>query len=97
MVMVTDTAKQHLKEILQGHNNGRNLGIRLTLKETDANESSFNLEFSKEGFEDRVVKHDGYKVLLVGPEIVQLVAGATLDSQDTPDGVKLKLTRGKQK
>jgi Fe-S cluster assembly iron-binding protein IscA len=89
--MVTDAAKQHLKEILQSQTKYSNLGIRLMLKGTDTTKTKFGLELSSEGLEDEVVEHEGYIVLLIGPEIAEMVTGTTLDIEDTPDGIKLIL------
>ena len=96
VLTVTDNTKQHLKELLLACTNDPDLGVRLILKGPDATKTMFGLELSREGFEDKVVEHEGFKVLLVGPEVAQLVAGATLDTEDTPDGTKLVISREKR-
>ena len=44
---------------------------------------------------DQVVEHKGVKVLLVASELAPAVDGITLDVQDTAEGQKLVVSKGK--
>jgi len=90
MLTVTDSAKQYLKELLLANSNDPDVGIRLTVGTVPG---QTGLVLDREGFGDDVVEHEGSKVLLVGPEVAELVAGATLDTEDTLDGTKLIISR----
>jgi Fe-S cluster assembly iron-binding protein IscA len=89
MLTVTENAKQRLKELLLANTNDADFGVRLVL--TAAGQTGLVLD--REGFADDVVEYEGAKVLLMGPEVAQLVAGATLDTEDTPEGTKLVISR----
>ena len=85
MITVTKKAKQCLKEVLLDHTDDPEIGVRLTVGSNE----NIGLVLSKESPGDHVVEHDGSKVLLVGRELATLFAGATLDTKDTPEGIKL--------
>lgn len=91
MVTVTEDAKQYLKELLLDHSDNPDVGVRLVL--TGEAPVRTGLVIDREGVGDYVVEHEGAKVLLVGPEVGELVTGATLDTEDTPDGIKLVISR----
>ena len=90
MLTVTDSAKQHLKELLLDHTDDPDVGVRLA---PGMEPGRVAIVLDREGFGDDVVEHEGSKVLLVGPEVAQLIAGATLDTEDTHDGTKLVISR----
>lgn len=91
MLIVTESAKQYLKELLLDHSDNPDVGVRLVLRGEAPVRTG--LVIDREGVGDYVVEHEGSKVLLVGPEVGELVAGATLDTEDTPDGIKLVISR----
>jgi len=87
MLTVTDSAKQHLKELLLARSNDPEFGVRLARKAPGQTE----LVLDREAPGDQVIEHEGLKVLLVEPELARLLEKATLDVRDTPDGPKLEL------
>ena len=89
MLTVTESAKQHLRKLLLASTNDPDTGVRLTVK----GPGKTGLVLDREGLDDHVVEHEGSKVLLVAPEVAQLVAGATLDTEDTPEGTKLVMSK----
>ena len=91
MLTVTEDAKQYLKQLLLDYTDDPDFGVRLVLR-TDLPRRT-GLVIDREGVSDYVVEHEGAKVLLVGDEVAELVAGATLDTEDTPDGIKLVISR----
>jgi Fe-S cluster assembly iron-binding protein IscA len=90
LLTVTEGAKQRLKELLLASTNDPDFGVRLVLKAS----GQTGLVLDREELGDDVVEHDGSKVLLVGPEVDQLVVGATLDTEDTPEGTKFVISKG---
>jgi Fe-S cluster assembly iron-binding protein IscA len=89
MLTVTEGAKQHLKKVLAAGTDDPDLGIRLTV---DAS-GEYGVALDREAPGDHVVEHEGSKVLLVGQEVAQLVAGATMDTKDTPNGINLFISK----
>ena len=89
MLTVTESAKQRLKELLLASTNDPDFGFRLVLKAP----GELGLQLDREGVGDDVVEHEGSKVLLVGPEVLMVVAEAILDTEDTPEGTKLVISR----
>lgn len=87
MLTVTKGAKQQLKKALLASNDDPDVGIRLTI---DAS-GKFGVTLDREAPGDHVVEHEGSKVLLVGHEVADRLAELTLDTQDTPEGARLRL------
>ncbi len=86
MITVTDSAKEHLKNILLAHSDDLDFSLRLVAK--PAGRLGFVLE--SEAKEDgQVIEHEGAKVLVVSSELMSVVEGMTLDIQDTAEGPKL--------
>jgi len=92
MLRVTEGAKDKLMETLLANTDDREAGLRLTMKPP----GQLGLVLDRELPDDSVVEHEGLKLLLVEPELVELLEGVTLDVQDTPDGPKLALVQGQQ-
>lgn len=93
MLTVTESAKQHLKELLlAARSDDPEISLRLELKPS----GQFGMVLDREAEGDQVVEHEGAKVLLVASELAPVVEGVTLDVQDTPDGPKLVVSREKQ-
>jgi len=89
LLTVTDTAKEHLKDILLSNTDDPQIGIRLGLGPG----RQFDLVLDREAEGDQIVQHDGLKVLLVGQELATIVDLVTLAAQDTPDGPNLILVK----
>jgi Fe-S cluster assembly iron-binding protein IscA len=90
MLMVTEAAKQKLKETLLNNTEDQTAGLRLKIKSP----GQFGLVLDNQSPADDVIEHKGLKVLLVGQEIAELLQEATLDVQDTPDGPRLTIFQG---
>jgi Fe-S cluster assembly iron-binding protein IscA len=84
MLTVTENAKQYLKDTLLAHSSDPDVGLRLTLEPP----RQFGLMLDSVGIGDHVVEHEGSKVLLVTPELVTLLNEVTIDTKDTPEGLK---------
>ena len=63
--------------------------LRLVIQDSQA-----ALALDQERAGDQVIEHDGNPVLLVDPEIGQVLADVTIDVQETPSGNRLTLSRG---
>jgi len=89
MLTVTNSAKQFLKETLSAHTDDPEIGLRLSLKAP----GQLGVVLDREAEGDRVVEHQGLKVLLVAQELAPVVDGITFDVQDTADGPKLIVSK----
>ena len=89
MLIVTDDAKQHLRNMLLAHTDDPQTGLRPTMEPP----RQFGLTLDSEGVGDHVVEHEGSKVLLIAPELVTVLEGVTIDTKDTPDGTKLVISK----
>jgi len=90
MLTVTESAKEKLMETLLANTDDREAGLRLTMKPP----GQLGLVLDRESPGDSVVEHEGLKLLLVEPELVELLEGAILEVQDTPDGPRLTILEG---
>jgi Fe-S cluster assembly iron-binding protein IscA len=91
MLTVTERTAQELKDILDAHATKPEEAIRLM-----AGPEGFSLRLDTEMEGDEVVESEGTKVLLVDAQLSQIVAGATLDCVDTPEGPRLRITKGEE-
>ena len=89
MITVTKGAKQELKKILSAKGDNPHAGLRLIASGPPDTPDQFGLSIDSELPGDQVVEYRGSKVLLVGRELAQWVSGRILDTEDTPDGIKL--------
>jgi Fe-S cluster assembly iron-binding protein IscA len=89
LLTVTEAAKDKLMETLLANTDDREAGLRLTMKPP----GQLGLVLDRGLPTDEVVEHEGLKLLLVEPELVDLLQGATLDVQDTPDGPNLVISQ----
>ena len=90
MLTVTDNAKQLLKELLLAQAEDPDFGLRLVVEPS----GKIGLVLDREAPGDYlVVEHEESKVLLVGHEVAGLLAGITLDTHDTPDGIRLVISK----
>jgi len=87
MLTVTEGAKQHLKKVLLTHTDDPELGVRLKVDES----GEYGLTLDREAEGDQLVEHEGSKVLLVAHEVAERLAELTLDTEDTPEGTRLRL------
>ncbi len=92
MLIVTENAKRHLKRLLVTNTADPNLGIRLK----GGKGMQLGVLLDRKADDDYVVKLEGTKVLMVGPELFPLVDGATLDSERNGPVANLVITRGEQ-
>lgn len=91
MLTVTESAKRNLKEILLATTDDSEFGLRLSMK--PRGQLGLMLVLDREAPGDYVVKHEGLKALLVKEELVPLVDGVTIGTQDTPEGPRLTISR----
>lgn len=80
MILVTDTAKKRLKDLMEEE--GKSLKdscIRVGVTSGGCSGLSYNLDFdSVQGEEDKVLEHNGVRVLIDKKSVIYLV-GTTLD------------------
>jgi Fe-S cluster assembly iron-binding protein IscA len=87
MLTVTEAAKQRLRETLLVNTDDREDGLRLKIKSP----GQLGLVLDRQSPTDNVIEHEGLKVLLVQPEVYELLRKATLDVQKSSDGTKLTI------
>lgn len=75
MLVVTENAKRHLKRLLVKNTSDPNLGIRLRV----GTGMQVGVLLDRKADDDYIVEHEGAKVLIVAPDLLPLVDGATLD------------------
>ena len=85
MLNVTERAKDHLKELLSTKVDDPRAGLRLHANGSE----DFDLTIDIEEPGDRVIRHDGIRVLLVKEELADSLDGITIDVEDTPEGPRL--------
>ncbi len=83
---VTDKAAQLLKEIQTGHEEAAAKTLRLIQRG-----DNFELTFDSASADDSVFQSEGNDVLLVAPDVSEILADATIDVQDTSEGPRLTL------
>ena len=86
MVTVTERAAQLLKEIQEGHEESASKVLRLVNRG-----DSFEFAFDEHREGDHIVQSGDTDVLLVGTDVGELLADATIDCQDTPSGPRFTL------
>lgn len=87
-MIVTDEAKQELKQTLEANTEDSEVCLRLAMKSA----SEFGLALDKEAEGDQVIECEGSKVLLIGKEMADAVDNLKFDVQVTPEGKKLVLS-----
>jgi Fe-S cluster assembly iron-binding protein IscA len=87
MLTVTDEAKAKLRKTLLSNTDDREEGLRLKVKAP----GKIGLVIDRQLPNDRVIEHEGLKILIVEYEIGELLNSATLDVQHSPEGEKLTL------
>jgi len=88
MLQLTDSAATLLREIQAQQEEAEKI-LRLVNRG-----DQFELAFDTAKEDDHVYQSEGTDVLLVEPAVAELLADATIDAQDTPEGPRLTLTSG---
>jgi len=86
MLTVTDTAAQYLRETLSRKEEGAPAALRIVYSEEGY---QLTLDDPKDG--DQVFEHEGEKYLLADSEVGEALSDATLDVQESPQGMRLTL------
>jgi Fe-S cluster assembly iron-binding protein IscA len=89
MLTVTENARQHLKDMLLSHSDDPEIGLRLTVDPP----REFGLVLDSEGVGDQVVEHEGFKVLIVAPDLASTLNEVVVDIKETPEGSKLVISK----
>ena len=89
MVTLTDRAKIALRTALSHTVDEAGVGLRLDVSE----EGGFALYPDTPKVGDEVVEHEGNVLLLIGDDVAQPLAGATIDLAKTPEGERLVVTK----
>ena len=90
MLVVTDRAAAYLKKIYDKREAADEKIIRLV-----SSEGSFELIFAAFTEKDHVFQSEGADVLIVAPEVAELLVTATLDVNDKAEGPRLTLSKAK--
>jgi Fe-S cluster assembly iron-binding protein IscA len=89
MVKVTDRAKIALKSALSRSVEEAGIGLRVEISE----QGTCALYPDREKAGDQAVEHEGNALLLIGEEVSEPLAGATIDLAETPEGARLVVTK----
>ena len=84
MVSMSDLAASLLLASLKASGVTEDQGLRLV-----TNEGSLSMEIDSATDADRVIEHDGAKVLIIGKEVDELLGNIHIDIEDTPSGPQL--------
>ncbi|MFQ5988124.1 MAG: HesB/IscA family protein [Dehalococcoidia bacterium] len=85
MLTVTATAKEKLREELQGVEMDPEMAFRIIASPSMPNRLELVLDEEREG--DQVVESEGgIKVLVIGPDLALALEGMVIDYQETPEG-----------
>lgn len=91
MVTVTALAAEKLKEGLQAATTDSEVCIRLAISSSVPNRIEMVLDKAKE--EDQIVENEGAQLILLDPDIAQLLEGMVIDYEESPQGSKFTLTK----
>jgi Fe-S cluster assembly iron-binding protein IscA len=84
MFTLSEAAGQHLTEILDEVDAPPNAAIRFVI-----NEENLELALDQQQSEDEAVEHEGATVLVLDPEVAELLDGRTLEVVHDDDGARL--------
>lgn len=90
MLIVTDRAAQYLREALSRKEEGLPEAIRIVYTEEGY---QLTLDDPKDG--DHVFEQGGESYLLLGSEVGEALSDATLDVQQSPQGMRITLAASK--
>jgi Fe-S cluster assembly iron-binding protein IscA len=89
MLQVTDKAATLLRDIQAEQEEGKDKVLRLV-----SQGDQFELAFDTAKDNDQIFKSEDTNVLLVAPDVAEVLAEATVDAKDTPEGPRLTLSSG---
>ena len=89
MVIVTERAKEHLKDAILPQISQPGMTARLAT--TGPNTLGLVPDQEKEG--DQVVDHEGTSVLVIEAQLAEQLSDIVMDCTDTPAGAQLTLRR----
>lgn len=90
-MIVTDEAKNKLKETLLANTDDSEVCLRLEMKSPPKLGLALALVLGKEAEGDEVIEHEGSKILLIGKEMADVGDKLTIDVQATPEGEDTQL------
>lgn len=93
MVLITERAKQHLKEMLLAKTKNPEFGLRLV---SGAGTGRLSLRFDKERAHDQVVYHDKSKILLINEVVSDRVGTVTIEFGYRGESLRLFVARAGQ-
>jgi Fe-S cluster assembly iron-binding protein IscA len=89
VLVVTESAKQALKEILSRHIGEPDVGLRMV----PGSSGEFGLTVDKEEEGDEVVEYEGSKVLLLGHAMNEVLEGCTIDVREANEERRLVISK----
>lgn len=90
MLNVTDRAAQYLHETLGRKEEAAPAALRIVYSE-----EGYQLTLDDPKGDDQVFQHEGENYLLLDAQVDQALSDATLDVQESPQGMRLTLTAGR--
>ena len=84
-MIVTDNAKEQLRERLLDHTSDPEIVLRLELRSPE----NFGLALDRQAEGDQVIEYEGSKVLLIGEDVADLADKLILSVEDAAEGPKL--------
>ena len=93
MLQLTSAAAAQIAQARQSQGLPESFGVRLVGESQPGGGISLGLTFAEVPAEDdQVTEQEGTRVF-VAPEVVEPLATAALDAEETPEGVKLVITQ----
>jgi len=84
-MIVTDNAKEQLRERLLDHTSDPEIVLRLELRSPE----NFGLALDRRAEGDQVIEYEGSKVLPIGEDVADLADKLILSVEDAAEGPKL--------
>jgi len=84
-VLVTEDAKEQLRERLLDQTSAPEIGLRLEFRSPE----NFGLALDRQAEGDQVIEYEGSKVLLIGEDVADLADKLILSVEDAAEGPKL--------
>jgi Fe-S cluster assembly iron-binding protein IscA len=91
MLTLTALAAKKLKEAVQAQTTEPEVCIRLIPSPSEPNQLEMRLDKERQG--DQVVESEGEKVLLLSPELGQVLDEMIIDCQETPQGIHFTISK----
>jgi Fe-S cluster assembly iron-binding protein IscA len=91
MLTLTALAAKKLKEAVQAQTTEPEVCIRLIPSPSEPNRLEMRLDKERQG--DQVVESEGEKVLLLSPELGQVLDEMIIDCQETPQGIHFTISK----